>query len=106
MFFEKDPLENKIERIERQLQELLCRKVDLDRQAAQLFEEIGVTPDQIQRFISNPDHFSAKNWAELQEQSRLCDQKLARDLENIIHPQRTQKKYLDRKTQPHWLFVR
>jgi len=89
------------------LQELLIRIDGLDRQVKAFMEELDISPEQISGFVNNPDNFTQENWAQLEKQRKMLDEKLDLEMRNIRNPKSAKKAYASRAgVQQHWIFVR
>lgn len=99
-------LERQIHKHKKTAEELEIRIESLNRHIKELFAELNVTPEQVNAFISNKEHFTEDNWATLCQQLKTLEAQLERELANIRNPKQTQKALTDRRIQPHWLFVR
>jgi hypothetical protein len=98
MFFNKNS--------EQALLQLMIRVDALDREIKQLLDELQATPEQISTFLANRENFTPENWDELQQERKILDEKLKRDVENIRNPSKTQKAQADRHVARHWLYVK
>jgi hypothetical protein len=92
---------------ERKLQELLIRFEQTENELNHFLNEIGLTPQQAEIYVSNKQNFSESEWEELQKQKKAMEEKLQRDLDNIRDPAKSQKTYSEQsQLDPRWLFVR
>lgn len=105
MFFKND-IEQTIENNDKKLTDLETQHELLEQEIQKLYQELKLTPEQINTFISNPDNFTENDWKELQDQKQKLDAKLQLDIENIRNPLKTKKTYANRRVESNWLFVR
>lgn len=101
--FGKDDLEKKIETNEKKLRELQAKIAELDRQTAEVFEQLEVTPEQVEKCLTDKTNFSDKDWDELQRQIAEFEAK-AKAGRDISQVRRTYKERSE--IQRNWLFVR
>ncbi|NGX43057.1 MAG: hypothetical protein K940chlam7_01348 [Chlamydiae bacterium] len=104
--FEQSDVEKTIENNEKKIKELAIKVETLDREAAELLEELNVTPEQLTAFIENKKNFTDQNWEELQDHRKTLDQKLKTELENIRNPRKTEKTYSEMKIDKQWIPVK
>ena len=104
--FTEDDLENLIVKNEQKIKGLSIQIETIDREAAELLNELDVTPEQLTQFVKNSENFSKKNWEELQRQRKLLNEKLQRDLDNINNPKKTKDTYKKFRVPPNWIPVR
>lgn len=99
--------ENALVELERKISELAIQNDALDGEIDSLLSEHNVSPSQLSTFLSNAAHFTPSNWETLQRERKLLDEKLKRELDQLISKKK-QKKARDalRAIQPSWLFVR
>ncbi len=101
--FGKDDLEKKIEINEKKFKELQAKIAELDRETAEVFEQLEVTPEQIEKCLNDKENFSEKDWEELQRQMAEFEAKAqaGSDISKI------RRAYKERsEIQRNWLFVR
>lgn len=100
-------LEQRLQKHDLNMQELMIRIDSLDREVKTLMDELNITPDQVSQFVASSANFSSEQWAELHNQRKALDDKLARDLSNIKNPKKTQQAL---QSQQHvtrnWIFVK
>lgn len=99
-------LENKIQQYSTKIEELEIRLESLLREEEKLLHDLQITREQLSVFVSNPENFTAENWAELNDQQKKMNEKLHRELENIRNPIKTKKAYDSLHVQSHWLYVK
>lgn len=99
-------LENQIKRYNTKIEEIEIKLETLMRQEENLLNELKVTQEQLSVFISDPQNFTAENWAELSKQQSLLNEKLSRELDNIRNPQKTKQAYSSLNVKSHWLYVK
>lgn len=99
--------ENTLVELERKISELDIQNEVLNREIDSLLAEHNVSSSQISAFVSNSSHFSPLNWETLQKERKRLEDKLKRDLDNLISKKEHQKTRESLKTiQPNWLFIR
>jgi hypothetical protein len=102
----KNNIEKKIQETDKKLKEFSITLKQLDLEYQQVLEELALTPEQLQEFVS-PDQFSPIVWEMLQEEQKEWDERLNLELNNIRDPLNTQKAIEEKgHVQQHWLFVR
>ena len=108
MFFQdkNQQVDENIAKNERVLQQLLIHMESLNSEIDLFLDDLKVTPQQLNKYLSDPENFTDDNWLELQKQRELLEEKLSRDLKNIRDPRKTQKTQQTRNIQQHWLYVK
>lgn len=101
--FGKDDLGKRIEANDKKLQELQAKIAELDRETEEVFEQLEVTPEQIEKFLSDKNNFSDSDWEEIQRQIADIEAK-AISQRDIIKVRRAYKERSE--IQRNWLFVR
>lgn len=99
-------LDEKIQTNEKSIKELILSFEQHESEIHDFLEEIGISFQQAEAYISDKQNFSEEEWEELQNHKNAMDEKLKRDLENIRNPLKSKKAYSERKVDKHWLFVR
>ena len=100
----QSPLEETIEANEKRLTELLHKIDEIDRETTEMFTELEVTPDQVQKFLENEENFAAEHRAEIDRQKKEIDQVTSREVRNLS---KLRKSHKERSTiQNNWIFVR
>lgn len=99
-------LENRLIEIARKAQELEFQNASLDEETGTMLAENNVTPEQLTTFISSPDNFTEDNWNTLQEEKKKREEKLARDLANVVDPAKKKKALKSLHLPSYALFVR
>lgn len=102
-FFGQDSIEKKIEANEKKFQELLLKVAEMDRETAEIFAQLEVTPEQVCTVLSDEKNFTPEAWIEVRAQLAEIESKTAsaRDVSKI------RKAYTERASvQRQWLFVR
>ncbi len=67
------------------------------------FWELGISLEEIDVYINNPNHFSEETWELLQSNLSRLEEKLKRDLDNIRDPKATKASYKERQAPSHWI---
>ncbi len=108
MFFpdKNQKIDQDIAKNERAFQQLLIHMEGLNKEIDLFLQELKLTPEQLNVYLSNPQNFTEDNWQELQKQRQLLEEKLIRDLKNIRDPRKVEKAQQTRNVQKHWLYVR
>ncbi|MDP1836812.1 MAG: hypothetical protein Q8K75_12920 [Chlamydiales bacterium] len=101
--FSQDNLAKKIESNEKKFQDLLIKIEEADRETTEIFEQLEVRPEQIQKILSDKENFSEEHWEEIQRQMGEIEKKVStrRDLNQL---RRTYKERSE--IQQQWIFVR
>lgn len=75
---------------------------DLNEKAEQIFEQTGMTREQLEAYASNPNNFSKEQWEALQKVKEACE-KYKRDARSRLEDQEFEEKVEQqkRKKQPH-----
>lgn len=79
----------------------------MEQETKELFEELDITPEVLEKFISNPDHFLPEDWDTIQ--TALIEQEQATTSRSrfIRDPKKTAQTYAERSAvQPQWLFIK
>ncbi len=99
-------IEDHIHKNKTAFKELSIRMEGLNREVQDLLESLNVTPQQLSRYVENPDNFVSENWEEIQKIKQEIDAKMERSLSNIKNPQKTKQSFENLRIQPTWLHVR
>lgn len=106
MFFEQS-LEEKIKSNEKRIKELQNETQRINQTFEQLYQEQGVTYEQMQAYFSNNDNFSPE---ELETMNLLLaeQEKKTESIDNkIVNPLETKQRYEEKSfVDPRWLFIR
>jgi len=101
---DQSPLEETIDANEKRLNELLGKIDEIDRETTEMFTELEVTPDQVQKFLDNEENFTDEHRAEIRRQKEEIDAVSNREVRDIGKVRKAQK---ERGTiQNNWIFVR
>lgn len=100
---EKDAL---LEKNESTYQELLAQVEDLQSKTKELFETLGICPEQFAAFVENPANFSEEEWNIIQVEKKKLDEKLNLSLSQVHDPVKTKKTFEELSQSRNWLFVR
>lgn len=96
MLFNQDANQSKID-------QLLQRDRELRAEIQLKFTELGVTPEELEQFLSNPAHFTEEEWAVMEEQRKAIDQRLECSLANVPNPEKTKKAYRAQRVKANWI---
>lgn len=102
-FFSKDHVKSKIEDNEKSIEELLEKIEQADRETAEIFEELDLSPSQIEQLLSSRENFSDADWKKIQQQVDEMEERLTfqRDIT------KTRSRYKERsQVQQQWIYVR
>ncbi len=103
----KKNLEGKLIKSELNLRELTIRMEKLDREYESVLGQSGLSFEQIQNYIENPDNFSQPIWQRMELEKKKLSEKLDLALQSIKDPSKLKKTFDERRSiQPHWIFVR
>lgn len=106
MLFEKDK-RNKIIQDDLKIKEISIRIERLEKECQELFDYLGLTPEQLEQEIAVIERHSPEVWKELQEQKEQMEEGLKRELHHIPDLGASKKKRSEsRQVAPHWIFVR
>lgn len=100
---EKDAL---LEKNESTYQELLTQVTNLQDKTKELFDTLGICPEQFAAFIENPANFSTEEWEAIEAEKKKLDEKLDLSLDHVRDPIKAQKNFEDFSQSRNWLFVR
>jgi hypothetical protein len=98
--------DNELIQNEKKIEELAIKLDNLDRETAALFEELGISPQEISEFIESRDNFSDQEWELIQNQKTIAEKNLQVDLTSLKDPRKTKKAYKSLNIQPNWIPVR
>ena len=104
MFF--DTLENKSKLNERKLNEIKLRYEQISRDIEQLFKEFDISPEDISTYVSNPDNFSPRTWAEFEKRTKALEERLESDLKTIRDVDQAKKSFEDKHISKNWIFCK
>lgn len=105
--FKKDNLDEVIESNEKRIRELSIQIENLDKKIEDLYKELKLTPEQVNVFIENRSYHSDQAWEAIQKERQAINEKLRKELSNIIDPLKQKQKYSQMSVQQqHWLYVR
>ncbi len=102
MFFDEETHEQLFQKVD----QLLKRDREMRAEIELKFTELGLTPEELEKFLSNPDHFTSEEWQEMEEARKELDIRLERSLANIPNPEKTKKAYRSRRIRENWIPVR
>ncbi len=105
-FFNKDTIDQKIEKNEIALKKLITDIERLELETAKTFEDLGITQDQFVNYLENPEHFTESEWNDLEEHKKKLNQKLDLSINHINDPCKAAKTRADMRLSQNWLFVR
>jgi hypothetical protein len=95
-----------VESSSKKLDELAQSIAKLEKESAKLYEELGVSPHQIQDFLSDPRNFSKSVYEIIQKQRELLIAALDRKLTDHKNHKRSTPNRLEVGAKGHWIFVR
>lgn len=99
-------LEAKLIDLDKKITELELSNEALEREVSVFLSEQNVTEEQLSQFVSNSANFQPLNWEQLQLEKKRLDDKLDRELKNVLNPLKVKKSRQSLNIQPNWLFVR
>lgn len=99
-------LEQKIQKTENTLNNLIKEIENLHQENQKLFSELNICPEQFSSYLENPDNFTQTEWDRLQEHKKKLDQKLDLSKNHIADPSQTRKAFNEIHASRNWLFVR
>ncbi|MGM0439508.1 MAG: hypothetical protein ACQEP8_00140 [Chlamydiota bacterium] len=99
-------LENKIAAEEYKLKQLNRELEAMERETAELHDQIGVLPQELERFLTHPENFSASLWEKYQEIIADLKYKLKKSRKNIVNPRSSRRKFRELRDAAHWIPVR
>lgn len=102
----EEEIEFKIQQKDQKILELSLQNETLSNQISDFINEIGITFEQLTKFLDDKNNFSESNWIEVIKQKKELEDKLKRELENIRNPLAVKKTYKERKIGQNWIFVR
>lgn len=89
--------EKKIKEVERQLEAM-------KRESKQLYEWLGISAEQFDRYISKEEHFLNEDWVEIDKKMKELEKQLEQSLDTIKNPLDSWSRYQDTKeVQRGWL---
>ncbi len=107
MFFNNETQqENQIQQSDTKIQAIEIQLNNLEREVSELFDLMGVTPDQLSTFIEKKENFTEDHWVEINKQKKQLDERLNRSQNNIRNPLKTKRSYNNLHVGRHWLFVK
>lgn len=100
-------LNQKLQATHIKLKEMSIQMDTLDREYETLLEEVGISSDELDDYLSKPENFSEPIWESMQREKKKLDEKLDLSLKNIKDPNKIAKTLSEQKTiQPYWIYVR
>lgn len=98
---------DKFEKMQQTLKELLIQSENLDRNYQNLLNDLSLSENQLTQFMDNPGNFSSEEWSELESEKEKMQAMLEQQLSNVKDPKKTRKKYSQQKrVKNDWIFVR
>jgi hypothetical protein len=83
--------------------ELELRIESMQRETRELFEELGITPAQLDGYLAEPSLFHPKDWERLQEiESELSD-RLACSVGQVVDHREVSKRRREQEQLRHWI---
>lgn len=101
-----DDLESQIACNERKIRGLEVLIESLDRQTLALFEQEGVKPNLITRYLSDRSRFSDEQWRHIEAERAGRDETLQRSLSEVTDPRKKKKSRSNLNVLPYWIPVR
>lgn len=86
--------------------ELVTQVTNLQDKTKELFDTLGICPEQFAAFIENPANFSSEEWEIIENEKKKLDERLDLSLNAIRDPIKAQKSFEDFSQSRNWLFVR
>ncbi len=105
MLFDSD-LDSKRELHEKRFKELLLHFQTLEKEVADLYAQLDLTPQDISNYVDNKENFSEEVWKQLELRKKEMEEKLQTKLSNICNPAKTKQAFQSLNTRPHWIHVR
>lgn len=99
-------LEQEHERISIAITKLAIEIEALNRQTEELFEELNITPAQLNAYLQNKDASSDEAWTILMEQRKELDDQIEKALSNVRNPVKAKQSLTSLNVPSYWLHVR
>lgn len=99
-------IEQNIENLEKRTKELTIENSNLSRLYSLMMGELKLTPEQIRQFFSNPENFTKEEWEEISSQKQQLNEKLERDLQQMIDAKTKKRRSKSDAPKPHWVLMR
>ncbi|MFT4552987.1 MAG: hypothetical protein ACI9S8_001620 [Chlamydiales bacterium] len=76
----------------------------LERETAELFKKLDITPEKIQAFLDK-DNYSEKEWDYIQKERAKFEEQLERELNSIDDPERKKQAFAELKNTASWMRI-
>ena len=76
----------------------------LERETAELFNKLDITPEKIQKFLDK-SNYSEKEWEFIQKERTKFEEQLERELSNIDDPERKKQAYKELINSASWMKI-
>lgn len=93
MFGQEKTLDVRHNENEETLAQLSNQMKDLEAQAEQLMEKMGVDKGQVKEYVENPDNFSEEQWQEMQILQEALKKRISSELDNVPDVKRTERAF-------------
>lgn len=97
---QKQPTPNKSKELKRLEFEIEA----LERETAELFKKLEVTPEKIEAFLDK-NNYSKEEWEFIQKERAKFEERLERELSNIDDPERKKQAYEELKNSAAWMRI-
>ncbi len=78
-----------------------------DLETKELFDELGISPEQLDAYMGNAENFVPEDWDEMQKQLKAGEDETCRQVDSVKDPESVKKAYASQaQVQPGWFFVR
>lgn len=92
------------EKTESKIRELEVQLESMKRESAELYKLIGLTPEEMDKYLASEEHFLPDDWEEIQKRMTELDKQLNESLEKLRDPLDSFQRYTDTKgVQRSWL---
>lgn len=103
----KESPELLIERQTHELKELEARSEELKTHINKIFEEVGITPEELNAMLQKSENFSPDEWNAIQKQTKEVENRLNEEKDHtgkFSHSSQSRKELSE--LQRHWIFVK
>ncbi len=105
--FQNDTPRDNIKKNDNKIREVSIRLTAIQREIEDLFNELGMTPEELQSYLSMSENFTPEEWQEIQNKTKETEMKLAEGDILDADPRETKKKRNETgQINNTWLFVR
>lgn len=95
-----------IERNRREIEHLEEKYSRLTEETKELHDKLGVTAEELKKYLANPSNFSSQSWKALQKQKEKLQEAYERDLEQIKNSIHKEQRFKERNIPSNWIFVK